>query len=104
MEQHIQAEITLFTPDEGGRRVGIFQRYRPIMVYGGAQYPCEFIFAGAKPKPGETLTIFMNFLNPGRLSGKLLPGQRFEFMEKSGQIVGFGTVTQLLGLKDIMPE
>ncbi len=95
METHLEAEITLLPTEEGGRRVPIFQRYRPRLLFDGQFYQSQFIFSQRGVKPGQTVVVGINLMHPERLLGKLGAGSRFEFAEGE-QVVGSGRVLRVL--------
>lgn len=97
MDTHVEAEVTFLTTEAGGRRAAIFQRYRPRVSYDGQDWEAQFIFSQRGVKPGQTVVVGINFMNPAAHAGKLVPGKPFEFKEGE-QVVGHGVVTRLVDL------
>lgn len=95
----IEAEITLLTTEEGGRKTPAFSGYRSQFYYDGHDWDAVQNYIGVtEVYPGQTVTAQLAFLSPQCHVGKLFPGK--EFLLREGQrVVGRGKVTKILNLE-----
>ena len=94
----IEAEVTLFATQQGGRKHPVFSGYRPIHDFGipdvmndaQHEYPEKH-----RLSPGEIARALLWFLWPDGQAGRLYPG--FEFtVQDGGHIVGRGKILRVL--------
>lgn len=96
----IEAKITFFTTEDGGRSTPANSGYRPQFFYDGHDWDAVHSYGTVeKVAPGETVTAYMIFLSPECHVGRLYPGK--EFCIREGQrTVGRGVVVKALHLEE----
>lgn len=94
----VEVMIT-FLPTEHGGRTGVRSGYRPQFYYGGHDWDAVQHYPDFEEvQPGETVRAYLCFLSPDEHFGKLEPGTVF-LIREGNRTVGYGKVTQLLGLE-----
>ena len=94
----IEAEISFFPTEHGGRRSPAISGYRPSHDFGleGTLNDAAHEYVGCESvPPGQTAKTNMWFLAPHYQEGRLYPGFRFTVQEGS-RIVGHGIVTKVI--------
>jgi translation elongation factor EF-Tu-like GTPase len=95
----IEGEVTYIPTEAGGRKSPAFPGYRPQFYYNGNDWDAVQNYPDVdQVKPGETARVFFTFLSPDEHFGKLQPGTIFLIREGT-RTIGYGKVTQLLGLE-----
>lgn len=102
LEQYdIEAELTLFSPEEGGRSAGFPSVFNGPHVYlDNCEWHARFTLQD-RPilNPGETTRAFVTFFfRPQALIGKLYPGRLFALHEGYHPI-GKGKILSLLNFE-----
>ena len=102
----IQAEISMKTSEEGGRKTGFASGYRPNHVF-------EFTEKGTPARtfigdiqfddqpliePGETKTVTVRFLNVPEIQQYIQVGQKW-FINEAYITLGFGEILEISQLK-----
>ena len=97
----IEAKVTAFPTNQGGRRHPFFSGYRPNHDFGlrGELNDAVHEYPGSgEVKPGATEHGLLWFLAPERQSGRLFCGMEFTVQE-GGQIVGKGVITRVVNVR-----
>jgi translation elongation factor EF-Tu-like GTPase len=95
----IEAELTLLPTEHGGRKGPTFSGYRPQFYYLGDDWDAVHTYVGvAEVRPGDTVTVQLQFINPGAHVGRVFAGMPF-LIREGQRVVGYGRVTRLLDLE-----
>lgn len=100
-EYDLEVEITLLTPEEGGREGKYpWVNHHDHFVIGGGHWIARYDLQDREDlKPGETARVFVTFPNyPRYLVNQLQPGKAF-FLCAGPRIVGRGVILALLHLE-----
>ena len=89
----IEAIITLFPAQEGGRTTGIYSGYRPSFGFNTEkQYSGEIRLLGRKElQPGQTAKATMRLLPARTIRKNLKPSHSFTILE-GNKVVGLGVI------------
>jgi hypothetical protein len=102
----IEVELTLFTPEEGGRERGFSgEFYGPHIAFGGYEWLAHFTLQNREAlQPGETARAFVTFFfRPQDLLGKLQPGLPF-LLHEGYHPIGTGRVLTILNFEQHAEE
>lgn len=95
---HIEAEVYLLSPEEGGRKNYLSSGCWPKFYINGQGWGSEMrTFDGTDMLPGNTYAITLGFLAPELLLPQLSVGDAFELHEVT-RTIGRGRVTVILGV------
>lgn len=98
-EHDMEVELTLFTLEEGGRKMGLpFQSDfdGPRLYLDGSEWHAVFTLQDREwLHPGETAHVFVDVGFPQYLIGKLLPGKSF-LLHEGYRPIGKGRILSLL--------
>jgi translation elongation factor EF-Tu-like GTPase len=93
----IEALITFFKTDEGGRGVPCYSGYRPAhlvkddyLTTGVHQY-----YGKEKVLPGESVIGTITFISPEAYSNCLWEGKIIDIQEEGSKIIGYAKVTRI---------
>ncbi|MDA3874743.1 MAG: elongation factor Tu [Kiritimatiellae bacterium] len=91
--------VTYLPENAGGRKMPVFQEYRPQFYYEGHDWDAVQHYPDVeKVDPGETVRVIFSFLSPDEHWGKLQEGTLFLIREGT-RTVGYGKITQILNLE-----
>jgi hypothetical protein len=103
VSKDIEAEVTFFSQQEGGRNIPIFPGYRPTFIYDGSYWDASLWFDGPTFLPtGDAVTIYFGFSRPKQHLGKLVPGKEFELWD--GRVIAVGHVIRVVDLEKSAQE
>src|SRR5512138_962810 len=95
----IEAEVTFFLPEDGGRKNPIFYGYRPTFVYDDQAWDASLWFDGSDfHAHGRPVLVFFEFTSPQNHVGKLVPGKIFELQD--GRAIARGRVLKVIELEE----
>jgi hypothetical protein len=94
----IEAELTLISPENGGREKQFFCGMRPQFYYDGQDWDCTLqILNDPVFAHGQTITAFFGFVTPSAHFGKLVLGK--EFLLRDGhKVIAQGRVKAVWSL------
>lgn len=97
--QDVEAEVTYLPTEHGGRKGFVLSGYRPQFYFACQDYDALHEYPDVpKVYPGETTRVFLTFLHPELLVGRLLPGKPF-LIREGQRVLGYGTVTRIVQLE-----
>lgn len=99
-EYDIEVELTLLTPDEGGRERGLPSEFWfPHIFVDGNEWMAYFKLKDRDAlHPGETAHVFVVLASPEHLRGRLSPGKHF-LLHEAYHPIGKGRVLAILNLE-----
>lgn len=96
----VEAEITYWSTEEGGRKSAVRSGYRSQIHCDGYDWDAVHVYPDVDVVyPGQTARVWLSFLSPDAHVGKLYPGKQFQIRE-GRQIFACGTVTKILQLEE----
>lgn len=98
MVVRVQAELTLLSTEEGGRRTAIASGYRPNHVFEGTgdqgHWFGQIVFDGDPMEPGESGPVSVDFMYRPGLRKYLAPGTQWRIQE-GARLVGTAVITRV---------
>ncbi len=96
----VEAEVTYFTTEEGGRKKPVFSGYTPQFVYDGRHWDARHLYPDKEfVLPSETASVYLSFLSPQCHVGKLYQGKEFSICE-GRRVVANGHITRIICLEE----
>lgn len=98
-EYDMEVELTLFPPEEGGRKMGLPLQSDfdgPRIYFDGEEWHAVFTLQDREwLHPGETAQVFVNVVSPEYLIKKLFPGKSF-LLRAAYRPIGKGHILSFL--------
>lgn len=91
--------MTFLPTEHGGRKGCALSGYRPQFYFECEDHDAVHQYPDVQQvRPGETARVFLTFLQPQLLVGRLSPGTPF-LIREGQRVVGYGAITRLIDLE-----
>lgn len=97
----IEVELTLLTPEEGGSQIGLYSWTHSHQIFlDDIHWVALYILPDyGTLEPGETGCVFVQFLTPEALIGRLHPNKPFLLKAEYDRTIGKGVIIALLNVE-----
>ena len=94
----VRARVYYLPTEDGGRSNPIFSGYRPHLNCDGHWSAMHELIGVESVAPGEWANVYLTFICPSALIGKLKVGREYSLFEGS-RVVGLALITEILELQ-----